>query len=68
MRAEGFFCRLDVLYRGIGISKLQFFITKFLAVPCSVFFSILGHQNPDPDSLEMLDPDSLEMLDPDPQH
>ncbi len=26
MRAEGFFCRLDVLYGGQGINKLQFLI------------------------------------------
>jgi hypothetical protein len=26
LRAEGFSCNLDVLYGGLGISKLQFFI------------------------------------------
>jgi hypothetical protein len=30
LRAEGFFCSLDVLYRGLGISKLQFLIKKIL--------------------------------------
>ncbi len=28
LRAEGFSCSLDVLYGGLGISKLQFFIKK----------------------------------------
>jgi hypothetical protein len=28
LRAEGFFCVLDVLYRGLGIGKLQFLIKK----------------------------------------
>ncbi len=28
LRAEGFFCNLDVLYRGLGISKLYFFKIK----------------------------------------
>ncbi len=30
LRPEGFFCNLDVLYGGLGISKLQFFIKKIL--------------------------------------
>jgi hypothetical protein len=28
LRAQGFCCSLDVLYRGLGISKLQFFYKK----------------------------------------
>ncbi len=28
LRAEGFSCSLDVLYGGLGISKLQFFLSK----------------------------------------
>ncbi len=28
-RAEGFSCSLDVLYGGLGISKLQFFIKRY---------------------------------------
>jgi hypothetical protein len=28
LRAEGFSCSLDVLYGGLGISKLQFLIKK----------------------------------------
>jgi hypothetical protein len=27
LRAEGFFCNLDVLYVGLGIGKLQFLIS-----------------------------------------
>jgi hypothetical protein len=30
LRAEGFFCRLNVLYGGLGISKLQFLIQKMI--------------------------------------
>jgi hypothetical protein len=30
LRAEGFSCRLDVLYEGLGISKLQFLVIKTL--------------------------------------
>ncbi len=40
MRAEGFFCNLDVLYGGLGIGKLQFLIKKkfnFFS-SCNFFF------------------------------
>jgi hypothetical protein len=53
LRAEGFSCSLGILYGGLGISKLQFFIkkieNKFTALN---FFTILGHQilDPDPES------------------
>jgi hypothetical protein len=30
LRAEGFFCSLDVLFGGLGIGKLQFFFKKIL--------------------------------------
>ena len=60
MRAEGFSCSLGVLYEGLGISKLQFFIkeNKNLISSCK-FFSILGRQtlDPDPQLEKMLDPD-----------
>jgi hypothetical protein len=53
LRAESFFCNLDVIYGGLGIGKMDFLIKKnyfFLAVN---FFSIFGHKNPgyglDPD-------------------
>jgi hypothetical protein len=32
LRTEGFFCSMDVLYRGLGISKLQFLIKKILNI------------------------------------
>ncbi len=50
LRAEGFSCSLGVLYGGLGISKLQFFIKKAeIKFPAINFFSILGHQTLDPD-------------------
>ncbi len=68
MRAKGFSCSLDVLYGGLGISKLQFFDQKKINFFSYVFFKKknFGHQTLDPDlvSLELLDPDSLN---PDPQ-
>jgi hypothetical protein len=51
LRADGFSCSLGVLYGGLGISKLQFFIKKIeIKFPAIIFFSILGHQTLDPDS------------------
>ncbi len=49
LRAEGFFCSLDVLSGGLGIGKFKFLIKKF----CCKFLSIFGHQN----SGSGLDPD-----------
>ncbi len=43
MRAEGFFCNLDILY-GLGISKLQFLIKKFFFQ-----FLVIKALDPDPD-------------------
>jgi hypothetical protein len=48
LRADGFFCSLNVFYGSLGISKLQFFIKKisnffFSAVN---FLSNFGHKNP----------------------
>ncbi len=63
MRAEGFFCSLDVPYGGLGISKLQFFILKkyIKNFRCIFFkFLVIKTQDPEPDLLEMID------LDPDP--
>ncbi len=44
LRAEGCSCSMDVLYGGLGISKLQFLIQKI----SNFFFSrkFVGHQNP----------------------
>jgi hypothetical protein len=50
---------MDVLYEGLGISKLQFFIKKIKKIS-AVFFSLILviktlNPNPDPE----LDPDSM---------
>ncbi len=50
MKAEGFPCSLDLLYGGLGISKLQFLIKKDNFQPPGPGLGT------DPDSLEMLDP------------
>ncbi len=47
LRVEGFSCSLDVLYGGLGISKLQFFfIKKRVNKFVGCIFLIFGHQNP----------------------
>jgi hypothetical protein len=56
LRAEGFSCSLGVLYEGLRISKLQFFIPKKIDFFQLHFFPKI-FLDPDPDSLEMLDPD-----------
>ncbi len=38
LRAEGFFCNLDILYGGLGIGKLQFLIKKKLIFFSAVIF------------------------------
>jgi hypothetical protein len=68
VRAEGFFCNLDILYGGLGIGKLQFLIQNFfyffLAV---IFFLFLVIKALDPIRIrigvhpKMLDPDPDEM-------
>ncbi len=72
MRTEDFSYSLDVLYGGLGISKLQFLIKKRkekISAEISLIFIppfILG-PHPDPDSLEMLDPDLYpDSMNPDP--
>jgi hypothetical protein len=62
--SESFSCGLDVLYRGLGISKLQFFINKKEKKISVVFFFsyLLVIKTLDP----CLDPDLLEMQDSDP--
>jgi hypothetical protein len=42
---DGFFCSLGVVYRGLGISKVQFLIKKHAFFQLN-FFSIFGHRNP----------------------
>jgi hypothetical protein len=42
LRAEGFFCNLDILYGGLGIGKLQFFNKKkFNFFSAVIFFQFL---------------------------
>ncbi len=50
LRAEGFFCNLDILYGGLGIGKLQFFIQKKFNFFFSCnFFQFLVIKALDPD-------------------
>jgi hypothetical protein len=55
LRTEGFFYKLDILYGGLGIGKLQFLIKKNKKIFSSNFFQFLVIKalDPDPD----LDPD-----------
>ncbi len=46
LRAEGFFCSLDVLYWGLGIGKWQFFYLKKIIFWSCKFFPIFVHQSP----------------------
>jgi hypothetical protein len=46
LRAEGFSCSLDVLYRGLEISTLQFLIKKILFFSAAFFINFWSHQNP----------------------
>ncbi len=47
LRAEGFSSSLDLLYGGLGISKLQFLIKKIYKNFQLYFLSsVFGHQNP----------------------
>ncbi len=49
MRAEGFFCNLDILYGGLGIGKLQFLSKKFNFFSAVIFFQFLVIKALDPD-------------------
>ncbi len=68
LRAEGFFCILDVLYGGLGIGKLQFLIFKkynfFPAVNC--FFNFWSSKPLDPDWIRIRIGIPPKLLDPDP--
>jgi hypothetical protein len=61
LRAEGFFYRLDVLYGGLRMGKLQFLIKKILNFFSAVnIFLIFDHKKPwirIGIQLKMLDPD-----------
>jgi hypothetical protein len=59
LRAEGFFCNLDILYGGLGIVKLQILIKKIF------FLQFLVIKALDPDWIRIgLQPQTL---DPDPE-
>ncbi len=47
LRTEGFSCSLDVLYRGLGISKLQFLIKKYHFFQFLVIKTLDPNLNPD---------------------
>ena len=69
MRAEGFSCSLDVLYGGLGISKMQFLIKKLFKKKFRYnFFQFLVIKtldlDPDPDWYRI----QPKILDPDPKH
>jgi hypothetical protein len=52
LRAEGFFCNLDILYEGLGIGKLQFLIKKkfnFFSAVIFFQFLVIKALDPDPD-------------------
>ncbi len=54
LRAEGFFCNLDILYGGLGIGKLQFLIKKNLTLFSAViFFKVLVIKALDPDRIRI---------------
>ncbi len=63
MRAEGFFCNLDIRYGGLGIGKLQLIKTKFSAV---FFFQFLVIKALDPDWIRIRIGLQPQTLDPDP--
>ncbi len=68
MRAEGFFCNLDILYRGLGIAKLQFLIKKkFTFFSAVIFFlQFLVIKALDPDWIRIRIGIQPKMLDQDP--
>ncbi len=76
MRAEGFSCSMDVLYGGLGISRLQFFLSTNYGIKffffAEKFVQFLGHKNPGSGSVPGIQPKMLD-LDPvlmnvDPKH
>ncbi len=75
LRAEGFSCSLDVLYGGLGISKLQFFIKELSNFfPAVIFFPILEYQYPgsgavfSPKWCILIRIPVLDSMNPDPKH
>jgi hypothetical protein len=52
LRAEGFFCNLDVLYGGLGIGKLQFDKKNFWSLKPWIRIGIQPKLlDPDPDEM-----------------
>ncbi len=49
MRAEGFFCNLEILYGGLEIGKLQFLIKFFFSGVIFFKFLVIKALDPDPD-------------------
>jgi hypothetical protein len=68
LRVEGFSCSLDVLYEGLGISKLLLLIKKRYLKKFKLYFFLQFLVIETLDTDPYPDPDSLEMLVPDPQH
>jgi hypothetical protein len=72
LKAEGFFCNLDVLYGGLGKGKLKFLIQKFFFQAVNLFqFLVIKTLDPDWIRIDiqpkMLDPDPYQMnTDPQP--
>ncbi len=67
--AAGFFCNLDILYRGLGIGKLQFLIKIFFFFFSCYFFQFLVIKALDPDWIRIRIRIDLQPLplDPDPE-
>ncbi len=67
MRAEGFFCNLDIIYGGLEIGKLQFLIKKNLIFFSAVIFlQLLVIKALDPDWIRIRIGLQPQTLDPDP--
>ncbi len=69
LRAEGFFCNLDILYGGLGIDKMQFLIPNFFFFQLKFFFQFLVIKALDPDWIRIRIRNGLQPqpLDPDPE-
>jgi hypothetical protein len=68
LRAEGFFCNLEILYGGLGIGELQFLIKKkFKFFSAVIFFQFLVSKALDPDWIRIRIGLQPQTLDPDPE-
>jgi hypothetical protein len=66
LKAEGFFCKLNVLYGGLGIGKMKFLIQKFFFSAKIFFLQFLVITALDPDWIRIRIGIQPKMLDPDP--